>query len=47
MMEEKDPAKKRQRFDELCARAADIKLAREAMLVSSMIGSVRRAAEIS
>ena len=47
MMEERDPAKKAQRFDELRARAADPKLAREAMLISSMIGSVRRAAEIT
>ena len=47
MMEEKDPAIKQARFDELRARAADPKLAREAMLVSSMIGSVRRAAEIT
>ena len=34
-------------LDELRAKAADPKLAREAMLVSSMIGSVRRAAEIT
>ena len=47
MMEEKDPAKKQARFDELRAKAADPKLAREALLVSSMIGSVQRAAEIT
>lgn len=47
MMEEKDPAKKQQRFAELRAQAADPKLAREAMLLSSMIGSVRRAAQIT
>ena len=47
MMEERDPAKKQQRFDELRAKAADPKLAREAMLLSSMMGSVRRAAEIT
>ena len=47
MMEERDPAKKQQCFDELRARAADPALAREAMLVSSMIGSVRRAAQIT
>ena len=47
MMEERDPVKKQQRFDELRAKAADPASAREAMLVSSMIGSVRRAAQIT
>ena len=46
MMEERDPVKKQQRFAELRARAADPTSAREAMLISSMIGSVQRAAEI-
>ena len=47
MMEEKDPMKKQQRFADLRAKAADPAAAREAMLVSSMIGSVRRAAQIT
>ena len=47
MLEEKDPAKKQARFDALRATAADPQLARQAMLVSSMMASVRRAAEIT
>lgn len=47
MLEEKDAALKRARFDELKRKAADPQLAREAMLVSSMIASVRRAETIT
>ena len=47
MLEEKDPVQKQVRFDALRATAADPTRMREAMLVSSMMASVKRAAEIT
>ena len=47
MLEEADPAKRRATFDELRRVAADRERARDFLIRSSMIWSVRRAAEIS
>ena len=46
LLQERDPAVRAQRLDELRRTAADPKRAREYLLRSSMIASVRRAAEI-
>ncbi len=46
LLQERDPAVRAQRLDELRRTGADRKLAREFLLRSSMIASVRRAAEI-
>jgi 3-(3-hydroxy-phenyl)propionate hydroxylase len=47
MLEEADPARRRQIFDELRRTAGDREAARDFLIRSSMIWSVRRAAEIS
>ncbi len=47
LLEEKDPAVRRQRFEELQRTAATPELAREFLLTSSMITSVRRAAAVA
>jgi 3-(3-hydroxy-phenyl)propionate hydroxylase len=47
MLEEADPAKREETFAELRRIAADPEQAREFLIRSSMIGSVRRAAEIT
>ncbi|HXP94400.1 MAG TPA: NAD(P)/FAD-dependent oxidoreductase [Candidatus Binatia bacterium] len=47
LLEEKDPALRRQRFEELQRTAATPELAREFLLTSSMITSVRRAAAVA
>jgi 3-(3-hydroxy-phenyl)propionate hydroxylase len=47
LLEEKDPAVRRKRFDELQRTAATRELAREFLLTSSMITSVRRAAAVA
>ena len=47
MLEEADPATRRQKFDELRRIAADREQARDFLVRSSMIWSVRRAAEIT
>jgi 3-(3-hydroxy-phenyl)propionate hydroxylase len=46
MLEETDPAVRAQRFDELRAQASDPKSALPFLMQSSMIMSLRRAAEI-
>jgi len=47
LLEEADPAKRREKFDELRRLAADKDAARDFLIRSSMIWSVRRAAEIT
>lgn len=47
LLEEKDPAVRRQRFEELQRTASTPELAREFLLTSSMISSVRRAAAVA
>ena len=47
MLEEADPVAREKKFDELRRIAADSDLARDYLVKSSMIWSVRRAAEIS
>jgi len=47
LLEEADPAKRREKFDELRRLAADRDAARDFLIRSSMIWSVRRAAEIT
>ena len=47
LLEEADPQARQQRFDELRRIAADKDLARDFLIRSSMIWSVRRAAEVS
>ena len=46
MLEEADPAAREKKFDELRQIAADPDAARDFLIKSSMIWSVRRAAEI-
>jgi 3-(3-hydroxy-phenyl)propionate hydroxylase len=46
LLEEADPAKRRERFDEMRRIAGDRQAARDFLIRSSMIWSVRRAAEI-
>jgi 3-(3-hydroxy-phenyl)propionate hydroxylase len=46
MLEERDPAEKKKYFDEIRRTAGDPKLAREYLLISSMIASIRHAASI-
>src|SRR5438874_1094154 len=47
MMDERDPVVREQSFAELRKTAADPKLAKDFLIRSSMIASVRRAAEIN
>jgi 3-(3-hydroxy-phenyl)propionate hydroxylase len=47
MLEEADPAAREKKFDELRQIAADREAARDFLIKSSMIWSVRRAAEIT
>ena len=47
MLEEADPAARRKSFDQLRRTAADRARAREYLVRSSMIWSVRRAAEVN
>ncbi|HEX9433723.1 MAG TPA: hypothetical protein VF936_13165, partial [Burkholderiales bacterium] len=47
MLEEADPVKRNKTFDELRRIAADREAARDFLIRSSMIWSVRRAAEVT